>query len=104
MTRRRSVVVKIATYVSGLILSTCIVLVILAFNNGSSAVISEVERALTLQALEASKYLESIIDKRLTALEIIAARPEIQQMDWDIQSTVLTAELGASLVFTNLRL
>jgi len=27
MTRRRSVVVKIATYVSGLILSTCIVLI-----------------------------------------------------------------------------
>jgi len=35
----------------------------------------------------------------LTALEIIAARPEIQQMDWDIQSTVLTAELGDKLGF-----
>lgn len=45
-----------------------------------------------MQAQEAAEYLESRFEVQLTALETLAARPEIMSMDWDLQEPILQSE------------
>lgn len=79
-----------------LVLVVCTVLGFLAYNKGASAVISEIEEALVLQAEEASRYLESRFELHLTLLTAIAERPEIKSMNWEKQRPIIEAE-GARL-------
>jgi methyl-accepting chemotaxis protein len=64
-----------------------------AYSRGSSAVTKQVEQALIMEAEEAVEYLESRFEVQLTALETIAARPEIISMDWALQRPILQSEL-----------
>lgn len=92
MYRMRSIGVKISVYIGLLILAVCVSLGLFAYSNGSSAVIAEVEQALVMQANEASRYVERGFQVQLSILEAIAARPEIQSMDWEMQQAVLRSE------------
>ncbi|NLL48806.1 MAG: methyl-accepting chemotaxis protein, partial [Firmicutes bacterium] len=89
---KRSIAVRISVYVGVLILAISVGLGLLAYNRGSSAVTKQVEEALIMQAKEAAEYLESRFEVQLTALETIAARPEIYSMDWNLQEYVLQSE------------
>ena len=89
---KRSIAVRISVYVGLLILAISVGLGLLAYNRGSSAVTKQVEEALIMQAKEAAEYLESRFEVQLTALETIAARPEIYGMDWNLQESVLQSE------------
>ena len=55
--------------------------------------IRQVEQALLMQAQESAHYVESRIAIHLSTLEAIAARSEIQSMDWSVQQPVLQSEL-----------
>lgn len=90
---RRSIAGKIAAYAVILIFVICAGLGLLAYYSGSAAVVEEVERALQLQALEASKYVESLFDNQLAVLSTIAARSEMKWMDWGGQRLVLRSEI-----------
>lgn len=92
MFRIKSIVAKISIYASALILIICVGLGLIAYNNGSSAVLSEVEDALILQAEEASRYVERAFEMQFAILEAIAARPEIKSMNWETQESVLISE------------
>ena len=90
---RRSIAGRISFSVGVLILIICWGLGFLAYLRGSSAVINQVEEALLMQAEEAAYYVESRIATHLSTLEAIAARPDIQSMDWSVQQPVLQSEL-----------
>lgn len=92
MFRTSSVSAKIAISMGILILVVCAGLGVLAYRTGHSAVISEVEQALKMQAEEASTYVERGFEVQLSILETIAARPDIQSMDWQTQRLVIQAE------------
>ncbi len=89
---KRSIAVRISVYVGVLILIISAGLGLFAYYRGSSAVTKQVEGALIMQAGEAAEYLESRFEVQLTALETIAARPEITTMSWALQNQVLDAE------------
>ncbi|NLJ81043.1 MAG: methyl-accepting chemotaxis protein [Firmicutes bacterium] len=65
---------------------------LLAYYNGSTAVLEEVERALVLQAEQAAEIVEKTLESDLVVLEALAARREIQSMDWTLQQPLLVAE------------
>ena len=93
MLRMKSISVRIAVNAAVLVLIICIGIGMLAYKNGSSAVMEEVERALLMQAKQASEYIESRFEVQLSVLEAIAARPEITSMDWETQRAVLQSEV-----------
>ncbi len=88
----KSIATKISFSVGILILIICVGLGWFAYNRGSSAVMTEVEQALLMQAEEASEIVEKTLGIHLAVLETIAARPEIQGMDWELQQPALLAE------------
>lgn len=88
----KSLKLKISIYVGLLVFLMSLGLGFLAYNQGSSAVVSEVEQAIRLQAEEGSRYLESRFDAQLNILETIAARTEMQSMDWRQQEPVIHSE------------
>ncbi|HHT37504.1 MAG: methyl-accepting chemotaxis protein [Candidatus Wallacebacter cryptica] len=90
---KRRIAVKIGVSVGVLILVICLGLGFLAYLRGSSAVINLVEAVLVMQAEEAAHYVESRLETHISLLEAIAARPEIQSMDWSQQQPVLQSEL-----------
>ena len=67
-----SVSMRIAIYFGLLTLAICAGLGLLAYNNGSSAVMAEVELALKMQAEQASEFLQSRFETHLAVLETIA--------------------------------
>lgn len=74
---RKGIALRIGAFVGVLVLIISAGLGILAYYRGSSAVIKQVEQALIMQAEEAVEYLETRFQVQLTALQTIAARPEI---------------------------
>ncbi len=90
---RGSIGAKISVLVAVLVIVISAGLGLVAYQVGSSAVIQQVEQALLMEAEEAVHYLQSRFDVQLTALQAIAARPEIKSMDWNVQEPVLQAEL-----------
>ena len=89
---QRSLAAKIAVYTGTLLFFVCVGLGVLAISYSSSAVVEEVETALIMQAQKAAEYLESRFETYLTALEAIAARPEIKGMNWEQQRPVIESE------------
>lgn len=96
---KRSVSAKIAIYTGGLILVMCVGLGLLAYYNGSSAVLEEVERALLMQAEQAGEYIESRFETQLSILEVLAERNALKGMNWEEQRLVLQEELDRSSTF-----
>lgn len=90
---RKGIALRIGAFVGVLVLIISAALGILAYYRGSSAVIKQVEQALIMQAEEAVEYLETRFQVQLTALQAIAARPEISSMDWTVQRPVLQSEV-----------
>lgn len=88
----RSIAARISIYTGLLILFICIGLGLIAYYNGSSAVLEEVEQALMMQAMEASEIVEQTLETHLAVLQAIAARPDIKGMDWDLQQPALQEE------------
>jgi len=89
----RTISAKIALFGGCLTFFICLGLGLLAYQNGSNAVMEEVEQALLLQAEEASRYIDSWVEQSYAILETIARRPEIQSMDWSLQIKVLLSEV-----------
>ena len=71
--RFRKVATRIAVYAVMLLTVTCVGLAYLAYNQGSRAVMEEVERAVTLVAEEAAAFLENKLQGQLEVLATIAA-------------------------------
>ncbi|NMB00710.1 MAG: methyl-accepting chemotaxis protein [Firmicutes bacterium] len=88
----KSIASKISIYAGVLVFVICAGLGLFAYSRGTSAVLEEVERALMLQADEASEFVGTAIAGQLATLEAIAARPEIKSMNWAEQEAVLRME------------
>lgn len=91
--RFRKVSTRIAVYAVLLLTVTCVGLAYLAYNQGSQAVMEEVERAVTLVSQEAAGFLESRLQGQLEVLSTIAARSEMMWMDWGAQRLALRSEI-----------
>lgn len=90
---KKSIAVRLGVSIGVLILMICLGLWFFSYLGGSRAVINQVETALLMQAEEAAHYVESRLLAHFSTLEAIAARPEIQSMDWSVQRPVLQSEL-----------
>lgn len=97
--RFRKVATRIAVYAVLLLTVTCVGLAYLAYNQGSRAVMEEVERAVTLVAEEAAAFLENKLQGQLEVLATIAARPEMVWMDWGAQRLALRSEIERLTAF-----
>ena len=93
MLKMRGIALKISVYAAILVLVICVGLGILAYTNGSSAVVEEVEQALIMQAKQAGEYIEGRFEVNLSILETIAARPDVATMEWQAQQAVLQSEI-----------
>jgi len=83
---------KISVYVGLIILVACGALGIIAFYNGSSAVLSEVKQALEIQVTESVLLVEGEFNTYFAALEGIAERPEVTSMIEGLLLPVLYSE------------
>lgn len=102
MFKVRRIGVRIALGVGILLLLSFLGLGFLAYYNGASAVLREVERALEMQAVKASEYIESRLETQLTLLSVLAERTEMKSMNWELQKAVLdegALEIGGFLAF-----
>ncbi len=99
----KSMRLKISLYVGGtLVLLISVALGILAYNNGSSAVLAEVESLLQNEAIVAAERLDALFETQLLVLETIAARPDIATMDWETQRPIVESEGRRLTQFTAL--
>lgn len=98
----KSMRLKISVYVGVLVLIISIALGVLAYNNGSSAVLAEVEAFLQNEAKVAAERLDAFLETQLMILETIAVRADIVNMDWDIQRPVIDNEGARLTQFTAL--
>ncbi len=89
----KSIASKVALYAGILVLLICVGLGLFAYFQGTSAVLEEAEKALTLQAVEAGRYVQATVERYLDSLEAIAARPDVKGMNWGEQEPVLRSEL-----------
>lgn len=89
----KSIAKRIALYSGMLVVIVCLGLSLFTYFQGSSAVVEEVEKALTVQALEAARYVQATIEGQLASLEAIVARPELRSMNWNEQLPVLRSEV-----------
>lgn len=90
---KRGIALRISLFIGVLVLLISAGFGILAYYQGSATASKQVEEALVMQAGEAAEYLQTRLEVQLTALEAIAARPELTSMDWAQQQPVLQAEL-----------
>ena len=90
---KRGIALRISLFIGVLVLLISAGFGILAYYQGSATASKQVEEALVMQAGEAAEYLQARLEVQLTALEAIAARPELTSMDWAQQQPVLQAEL-----------
>lgn len=91
---KRSIAVRISVYVGLLVIVFCGGLGVISYFRGASAVTTQVENALLMQAEQAVEYLESRFDAHFSILETLAARPDIQSMNWQLQQGILQNELA----------
>jgi len=89
----KSIAGKVALYAGILVFIICAGLGLFAYFQSTAAVLEEAEKALTIQAVEAARYVQATVEGHLDSLEAIVARPELVAMDWGIQEPVLRSEL-----------
>jgi methyl-accepting chemotaxis protein len=92
MFKMKSIATKISLFIGLLALVMCGGLGLFAYTRSSSAVLAEVEQALTLVAKEASRYVNSTLESQLNLLEAIAERPEMKSMNWEEQLPTIRSE------------
>ena len=85
----KSIAAKIAIVASLLVIVVSVFLGLMAYRNGSSAVLNEVEESLLLQARGTSGFIDQTLSGELAALEMLAMRPEIQCMEPSLQQQTL---------------
>lgn len=100
----KSIRLKISLYVGLLVLVICLLLGVLAYNSGSSAVLAEVENMLIDEAEDAGQLLDNLIRRQIDILETIAARPDMVSMNWNLQREALETEANRLAEFLALGL
>ena len=88
----KSIATKIAALAGLLVLAVCVFLGVMAYQNGSKAVLDEVEQSLLLQGKSAGDYIDQALQADLAVLETLAVRPEIARMNYFEQQLLLTEE------------
>jgi len=89
----KSIAGRVALYAGVLVFLICAGLGLFAYFQGTAVVLEEAEKALTIQAVEAGRYVQAVVAGNLDSLEAITARPELRSMNWGEQEPVLRSEL-----------
>jgi methyl-accepting chemotaxis protein len=84
---------KLMMYVGLLVLFICLGLSVLAFFSASNSLKTEVEVNLADKANDISNLIRTRLDVKLYELSAIAARSEVQTMDWKKMQSVLLSEV-----------
>ena len=90
----KSISTKLIIYFSILILLSSITLGLVSIQRASSSLTKESEKTLAALAYEAAKTTESRLETHREILKIIAARGEVQRMNWSEQQSVLQNQLA----------
>ncbi|NLJ77730.1 MAG: hypothetical protein GX329_00025, partial [Tissierellia bacterium] len=88
-----SIKTKLIIYFSVLILASSAIIGFIFMNKGSDMLIQEVEQSIALLTNEGAKLTQSRMETQMRALEMIAQRVDIQEMDWEKQRLVLSGQL-----------
>ncbi|HKM43753.1 MAG TPA: methyl-accepting chemotaxis protein, partial [Limnochordia bacterium] len=94
MFKLKTMAAKMSLYVGVLLLVICVVLGVVSYQRGASAVREEINEALSLIAEEGSRYLEATFEMQLAVLQTVAERNEIKSMNWDQQRPTILSEEG----------
>ena len=94
--KMKSIKTQLIIYFSVLILLSSVAIGFVSIKNSKNAVIQEVEEALEAISEQSAKLTEARIKQQKIALEVIAKIPDIQSMDWNIQKSMLQAQVKDS--------
>ncbi|WP_373370327.1 methyl-accepting chemotaxis protein [Irregularibacter muris] len=94
-----SIRTKLIIYFSAIILLSSMALGLIALQSSSATLTQEAELALGTMASEAAKLTQSKIEVQKQALKMIALNKDIQEMDWEIQKSILHKQLDGTNFF-----
>ncbi len=84
---------RISLYAGILVLLIALTLAHNALKVSADTTLSEVEKAMTEYAKEAAKHIEAVIAMRISVLQEVAIRKEVQTMEWDTQKESLKLDV-----------
>jgi methyl-accepting chemotaxis protein len=92
----KSIKTKLIVYFSILILVIAATLGIIVMQTVKRTIVSDAEGTLELLAEEGRKLVESRVEIQVRMAEMVAAREDIANMDWEIQQPILIREVEKS--------
>lgn len=92
----KSIKTKLIVYFSILILVIAATLGIIVMQTVNRTIVSDAEGTLELLAEEGRKLVESRVEIQVRMAEMVAAREDIANMDWEIQQPILIREVEKS--------
>ncbi|QGU94272.1 HAMP domain-containing protein [Clostridium bovifaecis] len=84
--------VKVTVQVTTLVVIICSVLGIISYYSASKALKHNIGETLQYRTEDGGKVIKSMIEAEVKSLSILATRPEMQSMDFNLQQSVLTNE------------
>lgn len=92
---------KIIIQITILVVIICLTLGSISYYRASKALKENIYTSLEYRAEDGAKIITSMIEQEIKSLSVVATRPDIQSMDFNIQKQVLITEAGR-LGYTNL--
>ncbi|MEA4825159.1 MAG: methyl-accepting chemotaxis protein [Clostridium sp.] len=84
--------IKIIIQITILVIVICCTLGSIAYYNSSKALKDSISTTFQNRAEDGSKIVAAMIEKEIKSLNVLATRPDIQSMDFNIQKPVLITE------------
>ena len=92
----RSIKTKLIISFSILILLTSLSIGFLSSKSASDELIMQTETFLSRMISESSKLIKVQLENQINTLDMIARRPDIRSMDWDLQKPIIEIELAST--------
>lgn len=85
---------KIIIQITSLVVIICLTLGSISYYRASKSLKENIYTSLEYRAEDGAKIITSMIEQEIKSLSVVATRPDIQSMDFNIQKQVLITEAG----------
>lgn len=90
----KNIGLKIIIQITSLVIIICLTLGSISYYRASKALKENIYTSLEYRAEDGAKIITSMIEQEIKSLSVVATRPDIQSMDFNIQKQVLITEAG----------
>jgi methyl-accepting chemotaxis protein len=88
----KSIGTKIIIQITLLVIIICSTLGFFSYSSSSKALKDSISTTLLNRSEDGAKLITALVDENIKSLSVLATRPDIQSMDFNIQKTVLITE------------